>query len=309
MFLQQLINGLTLGAVYALIAVGYTMVYGIVELINFAHGEIYMMATFVAMTIFRLAGYPLWIAAPAAVVVAMIMGVTLEYIAYRPLRRSPRLVALISAIGASLFLQNLAMKIWGARRQPFLDPERPLPFFQVKHHLVLPVLGEATFSNMQLTILGTAVAMVIFLTLLIHRTKLGRAMRACAQDQVAAKLMGVNVDRTISATFAIGSAMALGDGRGGRRSRRHELQPGVADDGVHGGVEGVHGGGPGRHRQHAGGIRRGIGPGAGGGLRRRVHIVAVDGRHRLRHPDNRTDLPPLGDLGENDPAEDVTCAV
>ena len=208
MFLQQLINGLTIGAVYALIAVGYTMVYGIVELINFAHGEIYMMATFVAMTLFRLAGYPLWVAAPAAIVAAMIMGVTLEYIAYRPLRRSPRLVALISAIGASLFLQNLAMKIWGARRQPFLDAERPLAFFQVKHQLVVPVLGEATFSNMQITILGTAAAMMLFLTLIVGKTKLGRAMRACAQDQVAAKLMGVNVDRTISATFAIGSAMA-----------------------------------------------------------------------------------------------------
>jgi branched-chain amino acid transport system permease protein len=208
MFLQQFINGLTIGAVYALIAVGYTMVYGIVELINFAHGEIYMIATFVAMTVYRLAGYPLWLAAPAAIITAMVLGVALEYIAYRPLRRSPRLVALISAIGASLFLQNLAMKIWGARRQPFLDAERPLAFFQLKHQLVVPFLGEATFSNMQLTILGTAAAMMVFLTLLINRTKLGRAMRACAQDQVAAKLMGVNVDRTISATFAIGSAMA-----------------------------------------------------------------------------------------------------
>ncbi|MGD8718666.1 MAG: branched-chain amino acid ABC transporter permease [Candidatus Zixiibacteriota bacterium] len=208
MFLQQLINGLTIGAVYALIAVGYTMVYGIVELINFAHGEIYMMATFVAMTLFRSAGYPLWVAAPAAIVSAMIIGVTLEYIAYRPLRQSPRLVALISAIGASLFLQNLAMKIWGARRQPFLDPSRPLEFFQIKHQLSLPLLGDATFSNMQLTILGTAAAMMIFLHLLINKTKLGKAMRACAQDQVAAKLMGVNVDRTITATFAIGSAMA-----------------------------------------------------------------------------------------------------
>ncbi len=208
MFLQQLINGLTLGAVYALIAVGYTMVYGIVELINFAHGEIYMMATFVAMTLFRLAGLPLGLAAPAAIIFAMMLGVILEYIAYRPLRKSPRIVALISAIGASLFLQNLAMKIWGARRQPFLDAARPLAFFQAKHHFALPVLGKAIFSNTQAVILLTAAAMMLFLHLLIAKTKLGKAMRACAQDQLAAKLMGVNVDRTISATFAIGSAMA-----------------------------------------------------------------------------------------------------
>jgi branched-chain amino acid transport system permease protein len=97
MFLQQLINGLTIGAVYALIAVGYTMVYGIVELINFAHGEIYMIATFVAMTVYRMAGWPLWLAAPAAIATAMVLGVVLEYIAYRPLRKSPRLVALISS--------------------------------------------------------------------------------------------------------------------------------------------------------------------------------------------------------------------
>jgi branched-chain amino acid transport system permease protein len=208
MFLQQLINGLTIGAVYALIAVGYTMVYGIVELINFAHGEVYMVGAFVAMTLFRLWGWPFWVAAPAAILVAMMLGVTLERIAYRPLRQSPRLVALISAIGASLFLQNLAMKLWGARRQPFLDPTRPLEFFQAKHAVTLPLLGSATFSNTQLTILVTAAAMMIFLEFIIARTKVGKAMRACAQDQVAAKLMGVNVDRTIAATFALGSGMA-----------------------------------------------------------------------------------------------------
>jgi len=208
MFLQQLVNGLTIGAVYALIAVGYTMVYGIIELINFAHGEVYMIATFAAMTFFRMWGWPLWLAAPAAIMTAMILGVVIEYIAYRPLRRSPRLIALISAIGVSLFLQNLAMKLWGARRVPFLSLSQPLPFFQLKHHVVLPWLGEATFSNMQVTILVTAAAIMLALQLIITRTKLGRAMRACAQDQVAAKLMGVNVDRTISATFALGSGMA-----------------------------------------------------------------------------------------------------
>jgi branched-chain amino acid transport system permease protein len=207
MILQQLINGLTIGAVYALIATGYTMVYGIIELINFAHGEIYMMGAFVAMTFFRLWGMPLWVAAPAGMLAAVILGVTLEYVAYRPLRRSPRLVALISAIGASLFLQNLAMKIWGARRQPFLDPNRPIEFFQIKHYVSLPVLGEATFSNMQITILVTAAVIAILLNLIIKRTKVGKAMRATAQDQVAARLMGVNVNRTITATFAIGSAM------------------------------------------------------------------------------------------------------
>jgi len=207
MILQQIINGLTIGAVYALIATGYTMVYGIIELINFAHGEIYMMGAFVAMTFFRLWGMPLWVAAPTGILAAVMLGVTLEYVAYRPLRRSPRLVALISAIGASLFLQNLAMKIWGARRQPFLDPDHSLKFFQIKHHVGLPVLGEATFSNMQITILVTAAVIAILLNLIIKRTRVGKAMRATAQDQVAARLMGVNVNRTITATFAIGSAM------------------------------------------------------------------------------------------------------
>lgn len=207
MILQQLINGLTIGAVYALIATGYTMVYGIIELINFAHGEIYMMGAFVAMTFFRLWGLPLWVAAPTGILASVMLGVTLEYVAYRPLRGSPRLVALISAIGASLFFQNLAMKIWGARRQPFLDPDRPLEFFQIKHHVSLPVLGEATFSNMQITILVTAAVIAILLNLIIKKTKVGKAMRATAQDQVAARLMGVSVNKTITATFAIGSAM------------------------------------------------------------------------------------------------------
>jgi branched-chain amino acid transport system permease protein len=100
------------------------------------------------------------------------------------------------------------MKIWGARRVPFLSITQPLPFFQIKHHVVLPALGEATFSNMQVTILITAVVLMLVLQLIVTRTKMGRAMRACAQDQLAAKLMGVNVDRTISATFALGSGMA-----------------------------------------------------------------------------------------------------
>lgn len=208
MFLQQLVNGLTLGAVYALIAVGYTMVYGIIELINFAHGEIYMMSAFIAMTLFRLAGYPLWLASLAAVLAAMALGVTIEYLAYRPLRQSPRLIALISAIGVSLFLQNFAMKVWGARRQPFLPADRPVALFQGQHRLYVAMLGEATFSNAQIAIFIAAVAIMGFLTVLIYKTKLGRAMRACAQDQIAARLMGVNVDRTISATFALGSAMA-----------------------------------------------------------------------------------------------------
>jgi len=204
---QQLVNGLTLGAVYALIAVGYTMVYGIIELINFAHGEIYMMAAFVGCKLYNALGVPFMWAVVLAILFASFLGVVIEFVAYRPLRGSPRLVALISAIGVSLFLQNLAMIIWGARRQPMIETANAIPFLERTVTVSLPLIGEATFSSVQIIMLVTAAAIMIGLTMLIRYTKVGRAMRACAENRVAAKLMGVSVNRTISATFAIGSAM------------------------------------------------------------------------------------------------------
>lgn len=204
---QQLVNGLTLGAVYALIAVGYTMVYGIIELINFAHGEIYMMSAFVACKLYNALGVPFMWAVALAILFASFLGVVIEFVAYRPLRGSPRLVALISAIGVSLFLQNLAMIIWGARRQPMIETANAIPFLERTVTVSLPLIGEATFSSVQIIMLVTAVAIMIGLTMLIRYTKVGRAMRACAENRVSAKLMGVSVNRTISATFAVGSAM------------------------------------------------------------------------------------------------------
>lgn len=204
---QQLINGLTLGAVYALIAVGYTMVYGIIELINFAHGEVYMMAAFIACKLYNSLGIPFMWAVCASILLTSFLGVTIEFIAYRPLRNSPRLVALISAIGVSLFLQNLAMIIWGARRQPMVTSEKAISFFEQTVSLKIPLVGEAIFTTVQIIMLVTAVFLMIGLSALIKYTKMGRAMRSCAQNRMAAKLMGVSVNGTISATFAIGSAM------------------------------------------------------------------------------------------------------
>jgi branched-chain amino acid transport system permease protein len=204
---QQIVNGLTLGVVYALIAVGYTMVYGIIELINFAHGEIYMMAAFFTLSLYVYAGMPLFLAILVAIILASLLGVGIERVAYKPLRGLPRLVPLISAIGVSLFLQNLAMKIWGARRQPLIPPDKSIDFLQAKVSLNIPVLGSATFSYIQIIMLVSAVVLMIGLTLIIQYTRIGRAMRSTAQDLIAAQLMGVNVNTTISVTFILGSAM------------------------------------------------------------------------------------------------------
>jgi branched-chain amino acid transport system permease protein len=206
-FLQQLFNGLSLGAIYALIAIGYTMVYGIIGMINFAHGEIYMIGAFVSLLTFLGLGAigVTWV--PLAIVLMLFMamaftavhGWVVERIAYRPLRNSPRLAPLISAIGVSIFLQNYVQLIQGARNKP-LQPilSGNLTFFD----------GQVSISYVRLaTILLTVVLMAGF-TMLISRTELGRAQRACEQDKTMAGLLGVNVDRTISLTFVMGAALA-----------------------------------------------------------------------------------------------------
>ncbi|MBI4866443.1 MAG: branched-chain amino acid ABC transporter permease [Candidatus Wallbacteria bacterium] len=274
MLAQILLLGVTMGAAYALIAVGYTMVYGIIELINFAHGEIYMYGAFmclaftIASTPFQAAGAALFAGALAWVVafdrmlersgskplaqgcglaaaltlglavyggclaripfpvsfllavgLAAMLGVAIEIVAYRPLRDSPRLTALITAIGVSLVLQNLAQVIWSAENHTFrkydahpaLFLRQNMPegtsFWQtlVEGHYLQA--GPLSMSLLQAFILLTAFALMLGLHLLVTRTKLGMAMRACAQDQVAARLMGIDVNRVISITFAIGSAL------------------------------------------------------------------------------------------------------
>ena len=202
---QQIFNGLVLGSIYAVVALGYTMVYGILELINFAHGEITMMGAMVAISVIGMglaAGLPalplILLAMLAAIAVCMCLGLAIERFAYRPLRHAPRLAPLITAIGMSILLQNIAMLIWGKQYIPF-----PPVFPQCEHR----VLG-AHVTDVQLIILATTLLLMLALTLLVQRTPLGRAMRAIAQSQSVAQLMGVNVNRVVAATFAIGSALA-----------------------------------------------------------------------------------------------------
>ncbi len=204
---QQLINGLVLGSVYALVALGYTMVYGILELINFAHGEITMMGAMVALTVIGAlvgAGVDLpgvviaLFGLLAAIPVCMALGFAIERVAYRPLRTAPRLAPLITAIGMSIVLQNIAMLIWGRQYVSF-PPILP----QGRHE----VLG-ATITDVQIAILCTSVTLMAVLVTLVNRTRLGRAMRATAQAPQIAGLMGVNVNTIISLTFVIGSALA-----------------------------------------------------------------------------------------------------
>jgi branched-chain amino acid transport system permease protein len=209
-FLQQLINGLTLGSVYAVVALGYTMVYGIVQLINFAHGEVVMIGAMVAYTVIvTLTGaniglHPMLIVIAGvlvAVPACMAVGYTLERTAYRPLRRAPRLAPLITAIGLSMILQNLALIIWS---------RNPLPFPQIIATVPYHITGNpdgATITNVQIAILVASFAMMAGLLLLVYRTRLGVAMRATSQNQQVAGLMGIDINRVISLTFVIGAGL------------------------------------------------------------------------------------------------------
>ena len=206
-FIQQLINGLVLGAIYALVALGYTMVYGILGLINFAHGEVVMIGAMVALSVIQVvAGSGIALPGPAvvalgllvAIPVCMLLGYAIERVAYRPLRAAPRLTPLITAIGVSIVLQNVAMIIWGRTYHSF--------------PALLPAtarqLAGATVSDLQIFIVLLSCAIMAGLLVLVHRTRLGRAMRATAQNPEVAGLMGVNINVVISLTFVIGSALA-----------------------------------------------------------------------------------------------------
>jgi len=201
--MQQIINGLSLGAIYALIALGYTMVYGIIKLINFAHGDIMMVGAYVGFFSLSLMGSNILVAMLFAMLACAIIGVIIEKIAYRPLRRSSRIAALITAIGVSLFLEYAMMFMLGPAQRVF--PESAFPAHS--YHL----LG-ITLSNKDLYVFVSAVSLMVLLQYIIHMTKTGKAMRAVSEDQEAAVLMGISVDRTISITFAIGSALAAAAG-------------------------------------------------------------------------------------------------
>jgi len=204
-FFQQIINGLVQGSVYALVALGYTMVYGILGLINFAHGEVVMIGAMLALsslTVLLGWGVPPLLAFLLSMVLAMagcmVLGYSIERIAYRPLRHAPRLAPLITAIGVSIVLQNLAMMIWGREYHAF-----PQLITNETHNL-----GGAIISDIQIAIFVIALAIMVGLLLLVHRTRLGRSMRAVAENQYAAQLMGVDINRVISITFMLGSALA-----------------------------------------------------------------------------------------------------
>ena len=203
--LQQIINGLVQGSVYALVALGYTMVYGILGLINFAHGEIVMIGAMVALAAIQVllaaAFSPvlvLVLSVMLAVAVCMALGYGIERIAYRPLRHAPRLAPLITAIGVSIVLQHLAMIIWGREYHSF-----PQLLPNSSHHI-----GGAIITEVQIIIVITAIMVMLGLMLLVHHTRLGRAMRAVAENPTAASLMGVNTNKVISTTFMLGSALA-----------------------------------------------------------------------------------------------------
>jgi len=210
-FLQQLINGLTLGAVYGLIAIGYTMVYGIIGMINFAHGEIYMIGAFITVISFVMlsllgisnVAVVLMIVLLVTMLITSLYGWSIERVAYRPLRHSPRLAPLISAIGMSVVLQNYVQLLQGARvktMSPVL--EGSIALTQRADGFVVSI------SYLQIIIIVLTTFLMAGVTLLIHRSPLGRAQRACEQDKIMAALVGVNVDRTISATFLLGAALA-----------------------------------------------------------------------------------------------------
>ena len=198
-FIQQLVNGISLGSIYALIALGYTMVYGIVKLINFAHGDVFMVGAFIgfySITVLHLGLFPALLISMA---VCALFGVLIERIAYKPLRNATRIAALITAIGVSLFIEYGTIYVRGAQLESYPDNIVPLKNFDI--------LG-VTISGKSVLILAVSLFLMIVLQFIVHKTKIGKAMRAVSHDMDAARLMGINVNNTISATFAIGSALA-----------------------------------------------------------------------------------------------------
>jgi branched-chain amino acid transport system permease protein len=198
-FIQQLVNGLSLGSIYALIALGYTMVYGIVKLINFAHGDVFMVGSFVgfyAITFLELSFLPALLLSMTA---CAVLGVLIERIAYKPLRNATRIAALITAIGVSLFIEYGMIYIRGAQIEAY--PNDVVPSTNID------IFG-VTVKSQSILILGVAILLMVLLQIIVHRTKIGKAMRAVSFDADAAKLMGISVNNTISVTFAIGSALA-----------------------------------------------------------------------------------------------------
>ena len=238
LFLSYLINGISLGSVYAIIALGYTMVYGIAKMLNFAHGDVIMVGAYVSFCAMQYLGLPKLVSVVLAMVVCTALGIVIEGLAYKPLRKAPSLAVLITAIGVSYFLQNSALLIWGSAPKSYPS---------------VISLGSLTLMDGQLVISGGTIVTVlanivimVALTAFTGRTKFGKAMRAVSEDKGAAELMGINVNMTISMTFAIGSALAAIAGVLLR------LPHAPADHRLHAGHQGVHRRRLRRNRLHSG---------------------------------------------------------
>lgn len=199
-FILHLINGISLGSIYAIIALGYTMVYGIAKMLNFAHGDVIMVGGYVSFVVTANLGLPPAVAIIAAVAVCTVLGVVIEKLAYKPLRAAPSLAVLITAIGVSYFLQNAALLIWSSNPKSYssMFSFEPLRLFN----------NSLNISSVTIVTVLTGVTVMVALTMIISKTKMGKAMRAVSEDKDAAQLMGIGVNKTISITFAIGSGLA-----------------------------------------------------------------------------------------------------
>ncbi len=198
-FLTHLINGISSGSIYAIIALGYTMVYGIAKMLNFAHGDVIMIGAYISFCFISYLGLSPWISLIMAMLVCTALGVIIERLAYKPLRAAPSLAVLITAIGMSYLLQNVALLIWGSN---------PKVYPKIVNGTLSLFNGELTITYVTLLAIVACIVIMVVLTLFTSKTKMGKAMRAVSEDKGAAQLMGINVNTTISITFAIGSALA-----------------------------------------------------------------------------------------------------
>ena len=200
MLLQQMINGITVGGSYALIALGYTMVYGILKIVNFAHGDVFMMGSFFGLFCMQVMGMPYYVAFPLAAIATAIMGIIMERVAYRPIRTADSLTVMISALGVSTFLENLAMVLWGTGTHAFSNCSGIT--------ITTYKFDNVVLSNIQIDLIVLSILLMIALYFIVNKTKIGVAMRATSHNIKTAKLMGINTDRIIAFTFGIGSALA-----------------------------------------------------------------------------------------------------
>ncbi len=198
--LQYIINGISIGSIYAIIALGYTMVYGIAKMLNFAHGDIIMVGAYISFCVTNYLGLPPLVSVIASMVVCTVLGIIIEGLAYKPLRGTPSLAVLITAIGVSYFLQNAAQLIWSSNPKSFTSI--------VSNIKPLHLFGSLTITGEVIVTVAVSVVIMLGLTWFTGRTRIGKSMRAVSEDRDAAQLMGINVNRTISITFAIGSALA-----------------------------------------------------------------------------------------------------